>query len=243
MVSDVSQSPKALTKANVVSFVAAEVEQLLVRLDPDLKRPAITSAARLAGIAAASYISLSLKRRAALTASLDDAGSRIDDLIQQLAAVAREEALEQARDPAIDGAPRNPVAKVLPAQLDAISLHDWVGPSAGPTFLEENFGIPRSTLHRWQRRNEAIALLAGGRRHVFPLAQFVDGRPANGIAAISNLIGHPRLTWYWLSKPCDALGGYLPIDLLKMDRIDDVVAAARTYVQTLPLQTIDHGKV
>ena len=64
--------------------------------------------------------------------------------------------------------------------LESMLIEDWAGRVAGSTYLEENLRIARSTLHRWQRRNEVVALRKGGRKHVFPLAQFVDGRPVAG---------------------------------------------------------------
>ncbi|AWC25428.1 hypothetical protein CO731_04925 [Aminobacter sp. MSH1] len=234
---DAPQRPQKFKKEDMAGLIAAEVEQLLARLDPDLKRPAIISAAKLAGVAATSYVFLSLKRQAALTTDLNDIADKLDSFIAEIAGVTRQELLAQR---AADGGTTKPSNSPMPIlnPLSVVALHDWVGPSAGPTFLEENYGIARSTLHRWQRRNEAIALLAGGKRHVFPLAQFVDGRPANGIADVSEVIGHSRLTWYWLSRPCDELDGYLPIDLLKMDRVRDVVRAARTYAETVRLPEI-----
>lgn len=223
---------KNLTKEEMSGLVAAEVEQLLVRLDPDLKRPAIISAAKLAGVAAASFAFLSLKRQAALTGTLAEASFKLEDYIQELAGIAREDLLDARRMGSHDSKPDGRQTDIIPEPLSGVTVDDWVGPSAGPTFLEKNFGIPRSTLHRWQRRNEVIALVAGGRRHVFPLAQFVDGRPAKGIDTVSATIGHPRLTWYWLSRPCEQLAGHLPIDLLKLDRVDEVMKAAHVYART-----------
>ncbi len=100
---------------------------------------------------------------------------------------------------------------------------------AGSTYLEENLHIARSTLHRWQKRGEVVALRKGGRKHVFPLAQFVDGRPVAGIREVVSVIANPRLAWFWLTRPSDRLDGKTPIDLLRQDRIEDVVAAARDY--------------
>ncbi len=74
-----------------------------------------------------------------------------------------------------------------------------------------------------------VALRKGGRKHVFPLAQFVDGRPVAGIREVVSVIANPRLAWFWLTRPSDRLDGKTPIDLLRQDRIEDVVAAARDY--------------
>lgn len=114
-----------------------------------------------------------------------------------------------------------------PADVTSMRLEDWAGAVAGPTYLELNFQIPRSTLHRWQKRNQVIALRKGLGRHVFPLAQFVDGRPVPGIPDVFALAKNPRLAWSWLVHPSPHLGGDLPIDLLRRDLVTEVMAAAR----------------
>lgn len=113
------------------------------------------------------------------------------------------------------------------ADLGSMRLEDWAGPVAGPTYLEENLQIPRSTLHRWQQRNQVIALRKGLGRHVFPLAQFVDGRPVSGIPDVLALAKHPRLAWLWLISPSPYLDGRVPVELLREDMVAEVVQAAR----------------
>lgn len=223
---------KNFTRQELSDFIAAEVEALLVRIDPAMKRAAVSTAAKLAGAVASSYSFLSHKRQGALNTQRDQMEVQAAAFVAQIAMQARRAQLEgnnvETDDP--DLAEPSPIDNSVPELT--VTLDDWVGPAAGPTFLEKNFGIARSTLHRWQRRNEAIALLAGGRKHVFPLAQFVDGRPAPGIASVIDTIGHPRIAWRWLSRPSSALDGMLPIDLLKMDRVADVAAAVARYAET-----------
>ena len=113
--------------------------------------------------------------------------------------------------------------------LQSMLIEDWAGEVAGSTYLEEKFRIPRSTLHRWQRRNEVIALRKGGRKHVFPLAQFIDGRPAAGISEVLAAIANPRLAWFWLTRPSPELDGRIPIEMLKQDMVGDVVPVARDF--------------
>lgn len=115
--------------------------------------------------------------------------------------------------------------------LEAMVLEDWAGPVAGATYLEEKLRIPRSTLHRWYRRNEVVALRKGRQRHVFPLAQFVDGRPASGIREVLAHIAHPRVAWFWMVHPALLLDGRVPIELLRQDMVDDVVSAAHEYAK------------
>ncbi|OBQ95059.1 hypothetical protein [Mesorhizobium sp. AA23] len=101
------------------------------------------------------------------------------------------------------------------SELQSMLIEDWAGEVAGSTYLEEKFRIPRSTLHRWQRRAEVVALRKGGRKHVFPLAQFIDGRPARGISEVLAAITNPRLAWFWLAHPCPELDGRVPIEMLR----------------------------
>lgn len=72
-----------------------------------------------------------------------------------------------------------------------------------------------------------VALRKGGRKHVFPLAQFVDGRPAPGIGEVLAAITNPRLAWFWLTRPSPELDGRTPIEMLREDMIEDVVRVAR----------------
>jgi hypothetical protein len=109
-----------------------------------------------------------------------------------------------------------------------IPLEDWAGPLGGSSALLQDMGIARSTLHNWQQRGEVVALLKGARKHVFPLAQFLDGRPAQGINDILDIVDSPRRAWFWLVQASPLLGGKRPIDLLKQDRRREVVEAART---------------
>jgi len=110
-------------------------------------------------------------------------------------------------------------------------LEDWAGPVAGASTLQRDHGIARSSLHRWQQNNDVIALLKGARKHVFPVAQFIDSRPARGIAEVMTIVADARLAWLWLSRTNPVLGGEKPIDLLKRDDVKEVVAAARHYFE------------
>lgn len=42
------------------------------------------------------------------------------------------------------------------SDLQVVLIEDWAGEVAGSTYLEEKFRIPRSTLHRWQRRRAKL---------------------------------------------------------------------------------------
>lgn len=106
-------------------------------------------------------------------------------------------------------------------------IAEWPGPVAGSTHLERRFGIPRSTLHWWQRHNDVVAFRRGTRKHVFPLAQFIDGRPLPGIRQVLCSISDPRLAWLWLISPSPLLKDRVPIELLREGMNVDVGSAAR----------------
>jgi hypothetical protein len=115
----------------------------------------------------------------------------------------------------------------LRALVVDVPLEEWAGSVAGSSRLMRDFGIARSTLHDWQKRGEVISLLKGSRKHAFPLEQFVDGRPAQGIGEVLKIVGNPRRAWFWLVQRSPLLGNKKPIDLLKQDRTGEVLEAAR----------------
>ncbi|TIR17078.1 MAG: hypothetical protein E5X33_26865 [Mesorhizobium sp.] len=106
-------------------------------------------------------------------------------------------------------------------------IAEWAGPVAGSTHLEKRFGIPRSTLYWWQRHNDVVAFRRGSRKHVFPLAQFIDGRPMPGIRQVLSSISDPRVAWLWLISPSPLLKSRVPIELLKEGMAIDVASAAQ----------------
>jgi uncharacterized protein (DUF2384 family) len=199
--------------------LAAAVTKLLSEYDPTIRKPALRTAAKLAG-----YIASSI---AVQTQAVQRALPTVDDSLEPLAQTFVAQLVEEAQgrfDPRLNR------FKALPSRIRSpspISLPtDWAGPVAGPTVIERHFGIPRSTLFRWQKRDEAIALKTGSSRFVFPLKQFVDARPADGIAALIAVFGDHRSAWQWLMAPNKKFGTTTPLDALLSGKVADVVAAA-----------------
>ncbi|NGO53478.1 hypothetical protein [Allomesorhizobium camelthorni] len=139
---------------------------------------------------------------------------------------AREVASSMVR---VEDTPGSVVLEAHNHQTDDMRIADWAGQIAGPTHLEKHFGIPRSTLYRWQRHNDVIALRKGARKYVFPLAQFIDGRPAPGIRQVLASISNPRSAWLWLIHPSPLLNNRVPIEMLRKDLTEEVVSAARAF--------------
>ncbi|TKB11512.1 MAG: hypothetical protein E5V75_26895 [Mesorhizobium sp.] len=119
----------------------------------------------------------------------------------------------------------HPVLQDCPKEGARIA--EWAGPVAGSTHLEKRYGIPRSTLYWWQRHNDVVAFRRGSRKHVFPLAQFIDGRPMPGIKQVLSAIADPRVAWLWLISPSPLLKGRVPIELLREGMSIDVASAAQ----------------
>ena len=120
----------------------------------------------------------------------------------------------------------------LDAYGKSAPIEDWAGRVAGSTTLEREYGIARSTLHQWQQQGLVIGLLKGARHHSFPVAQFLDGRPVEGLGRVLRVIGSPRTTWLWLVEPHPELRNRPPLEVLKADGLREV----------LDLAERDHGQ-
>ncbi|MEP6564771.1 MAG: hypothetical protein ABJB10_06495 [Mesorhizobium sp.] len=216
----------------LADLVAGAVQQALTQHGVALDTQTLVSTSAFAGSIAASLPFLPQAQRLAIGSYKGEWSALVSEFVHTIAAAHRDAAntadesaaLASATDSRKPASPREGTN-----DLQSVLIEDWAGEVAGSTYLEENFRIPRSTLHRWQKRNEVIALRKGGRKHVFPLAQFIDGRPAPGISEVLSLIANPRLAWSWLNRPSAELDGRTPIEMLKQDIVQDVVKAARGF--------------
>ncbi len=105
-------------------------------------------------------------------------------------------------------------------------LESWAGPVAGPGEIEKQLHVARSTLNEWHRRGAVIGLLRGERKHVYPLEQFVDARPTQGIGEVAKIAPDERAAWLWLRQPHGRFDMRPPLDLLKAGQRDAVIHAA-----------------
>ncbi|WP_054308792.1 hypothetical protein [Mesorhizobium sp. 1M-11] len=230
---ELTSATSGAARSELERLAAAELERVLRNSAGAVGEEAVRPAAVVGGSIAAAIVNLAPRQRRVLGPALKDP-SKLAAKIIKLLLVDAAQTLETAVSvPGFDStasptesdfglsAQRNGLASVL--------IEEWAGQVAGSTHLEEALRIPRSTLHRWQRRGEVIALRTGGRKHVFPLAQFVDGRPVSGIREVLALIGHPRATWSWLVRATSEFDGEAPIALLVKDRAQDVIRAAEAF--------------
>lgn len=227
-----------ISQEALAGLVAEAVRQALVQHGIALDPQALASAGAVAGSIAAALTFLSQTQRLAVETFRGEWTAFATEFVQSMADKAARRATSPRNPAAVDepapAAHADKAASPQPGErmLQLMLIEDWAGEVAGSTYLEEKFRIPRSTLHRWQRRSEVIALRKGGRKHVFPLAQFVDGRPAAGISEVLSAIANPRLAWFWLTRAAPELGGRIPIEMLKQDMVQEVVLAARGFATT-----------
>jgi hypothetical protein len=211
------------------TFIALEVERALARRDQS--RKTAVSAGKIAGGVAAAVALLAPVHLRAIDSMHDDLPRLASEFVRSLAvrAMLRSEMIvvSQAQHPAAAPVAGDPFHD-LPDQKDRLEtmlIEDWAGQVVGQTYLEQQLHIPRSTLHLWRRHNEVVALRVGSRKHVFPMAQFVDGRPVPGIRDVLSCIANPRRAWFWLNSPSSCLDGRTPIAMLRQDFVAEVVSA------------------
>lgn len=225
-------------RAGVRQLVASEVGEALTR-QPGLAKGAAANTAQIVAAVAAAVVSLPLAQQKRLKAKSADVADLIAAFARDDAPAERIIIPEPAEIEHSKGSGFGELINVeegrrrLAEYATPMRVEEWAGPVAGPVELERDYGIRRSTLHTWQRRGAVIGLLKGERKHVFPLEQFVDGRPIEGIAQVVAVVPSPRSAWLWLVQHSPLLGGKRPIDLLKQGRIDKVVEAARTVYEYL----------
>lgn len=105
-------------------------------------------------------------------------------------------------------------------------IERWAGPVAGAGEIEKQLGVRRSTLNGWVKRGAVVGLLRGERKLAYPLEQFVDNRPLEGLAEVLRLAPDPRGAWLWLRQPNAALDGRTPLACLRGGRKAAVLQAA-----------------
>ncbi len=227
-----TQLHSADTRAGVRRLVADEVSEALTR-QSGLAKVAAANTAQIVAAVAAAVVGLSpaqqkrLKSKSADVADMIAAFAR-DDIPAERIVIPEPTTIERVKGSGFgDLIDIEEGRRRLAAYATKAPLEEWAGPVAGSSALHER-GIARSTLHDWQKRGKVVALLAGARKHVFPLEQFVDGRPLEGIAQVIASAPSPRSAWLWLVHNSPLLAGKRPIDVLKQDRVEDVVDAART---------------
>jgi hypothetical protein len=221
--------------AKMASPAAADLISMFAQRNPKSSRGDLTEVGKLVAEFSATAAKLSPAARKRLIARKE----RFKKLIIQIAAEpeAAPKQLKLVAKSAAEVSQGAGLGKVLSPEegrariaeyATPTKVEDWAGPLAGPTELERDFGVARSTLHTWQKQGAVIGLLVGVRKHAFPTEQFVDGRPVAGLAAIVEAIGDLRAAWLWLREPNPGLAGVTPLARLHAGATDKIVEMARS---------------
>jgi len=230
-----ARRPTAQGSAKLASPVAADLIGMFVQRNPKTKRGELSEVVKLVAEFSATAMKLSPTARRRLIARK----AELNKLIAEIAAApdAAPQPLKLIAKSAAEASQGEGLGKVLSAEegrarlvdyATPAKIEDWAGPLAGPTELERDFGVARSTLHTWQKQGAVIGLLVGVRKHAFPTEQFVDGRPVSGLGLVVEAVGEPRTAWLWLREPNLELGGAAPLARLKAGATDKVVEVARS---------------
>jgi hypothetical protein len=114
----------------------------------------------------------------------------------------------------------------LAGHATPMPIEEWAGPVGGAKDIEAQFGVGRSTLSTWHKNGAVVGLLRGQRKLAYPLEQFFDGRPLQGLSDVVAAAPDARSAWLWLRQPHGALDGETPLALLHAGKRDQVIALA-----------------
>jgi hypothetical protein len=230
-----ARRPTGQSAAKMASPAAADLISMFAQRNPKSSRGDLTEVGKLVAEFSATAAKLSPAARKRLIARKE----RFKKLIVQIAAEPETapKPLKLVAKAAAEVSQGAGLGKVLSPEegrariaeyATPTKVEDWAGPLAGPTELERDFGVARSTLHTWQKQGAVIGLLVGVRKHAFPTEQFVDGRPLAGLGVVVEAIGDLRAAWLWLREPNPGLAGVTPLERLKAGATDKVVEIARS---------------
>ncbi|AAK91008.1 hypothetical protein HGO34_23090 [Agrobacterium vitis] len=230
----VTRKSQMRAKLEVNPAAVADVLKVLARHNPGLSKPALAATGKVMAVVSAVAARLSVEQQHRIADDETELAHIVEAAVAELAAkpghvlaeVSVEKPVEVSRGAGLgQSVDMEEGRRRLDEFATPTRIEDWAGPVAGPGDIEKKFGTKRSTLHDWHKRGAVVGLLKGERKHVFPLAQFVDGRPVEGMPQVTKIIRNPRVAWQWLIQPKPSIGG-TPLDNLKMGNLDEVLDAA-----------------
>ncbi len=230
-----ARRPTGQSAAKMASPAVADLISMFAQRNPKSSRGDVTEVGKLVAAFSVAAANLSPAARKRLIARTERFKTLIAEIADEPEAAGKP--LKLVAKSAAEVSPGAGLGKVLSREdgrarladyATPIKVEDWAGPLAGPTELERDFGVARSTLHTWQKQGVVIGLLVGVRKHAFPTEQFIDGRPVTGLRETVDAIGDARAAWLWLRAPNPGLAGVTPLARLKAGAIDKVVEMARS---------------
>jgi hypothetical protein len=213
----------------------AEIRAMFAHRNPHMPARALTPLARLvanfadvvAGLAVDQREKIPMSKTVLRTMLLRAARPRTKLSADEPRNAAVEPAVERHRGTGLGDLLSLDVGRRRLAQyVQTRPVESWAGPVAGPGEIEKQLHVARSTLNEWHRRGAVIGLLRGERKHVYPLDQFVDARPLQGVGDVARIAPDERAAWLWLRQPHGRFDMRPPLDLLKSGQRDAVIQAA-----------------
>jgi hypothetical protein len=229
-----SRATKSSSK-QIHTSAEAEIRAMLAHRNPQMPARALTPLAKLvanfadvvAGLAVDQRERIPTSKTVLRTMLLRATRSRTESRAGELQNAAVEQAVERHRGTGLgDLLSREEGRKRLAKYVQTRPLESWAGPVAGPGEIEKQLHVARSTLNEWHRRGVVIGLLRGERKHVYPLDQFVDARPMQGVGDVAKIAPNERAAWLWLRQPHGRFDMRPPLDLLKAGQRDEVIQTA-----------------
>jgi hypothetical protein len=213
----------------------AEIRAILAHRNPQMPARALTRLAKqvanfadvVAGLVVDQRERIPTSKTVLRTLLLRATRSRTEPRAGELQNAAVEQAVERHRGTDLgDLLSREEGRERLAPYVQTRRLESWAGPVAGPGEIEKQLHVARSTLNEWHRRGVVIELLRGERKHVYPVDQFVDARPMQGVGDVAKIAPNERAAWLWLRQPHGRFDMRPPLDLLKAGQRDEVIQTA-----------------
>jgi hypothetical protein len=225
---------RPVASPKLVSPAASEMIGIFAKRNPKLNRRQVETVGKLVAEFGAAAVKLSPAARQLLVARKPKLKRLIDEILAEPDNAAEPLKLTPKSAEVSQGAGIGPTVskaegrKRLAASATPEMPEAWAGQLAGPTQLERDFGIARSTLHTWQKQGVVIGVQVGIRKYAFPVEQFIDGRPVAGLKPVVEAVGETRTAWRWLREPNPGLAGATPLARLKAGGPESVLEVARS---------------
>jgi hypothetical protein len=230
----ISRSTKPSSK-QVHTPAEAEIRAIFAHRNPQMSARALTPLARLVANFADVVAGLAVDQREKIPSSKAVLRTMLLRAARRGTGPSADEPRSTAGGPAIEHHTGTGLGELLSLDVGRERLaqyvqtrpvESWAGPVAGPGEIEKQLHVARSTLNEWHRRGVVIGLLRGERKHVYPLEQFVDARPMQGVGDVAKIAPDERAAWLWLRQPHGRFAMRPPLDLLKAGQRDAVIQAA-----------------
>lgn len=93
-------------------------------------------------------------------------------------------------------------------------VESWAGVVADAEATAARLGVTLDKLSGWLEEGRIISVAPLDSENVYPIEQFVDGRPVKGLRELVAICPAPRSAWLWLRQPHVFFDGRTPLAAL-----------------------------